>query len=94
MLDPDALKQLKPNVAFAVPRQLFNFIQANDPKGLLEGKGSNGAAGFAFDWICSFNIPIITLCAFIVLNIFLSLFDLIFQWMLFIKICIPIPRRQ
>ena len=33
----------------------------------------------------------ITICAFIVLNIFLGLFDLIFRWMMFIKICIPIP---
>ena len=37
------------------------------------------------------SIPIITICAFIVLNIFLSLFDLFFSWMLFIKICLPIP---
>ena len=41
--------------------------------------------------VCSFAIPTITICAFIVLNIFLSLFDLIFRWMAFIKICIPIP---
>ena len=44
-------------------------------------------------WICSFSIPIITLCAFIVLSIFLSLFDLIFKWMAFIKICIPFPKK-
>lgn len=94
VLDPNALKQLKPNIAFAVPRQLFNFLQTNDPKALLEGKGSNGSGGMVFDWICSFNIPIITLCAFIVLNIFLSLFNLIFQWMMFIKICIPLPRSK
>jgi hypothetical protein len=94
VLDANALRQLKPNVAFAVPKQLFNFLQANDPKNLLKGEGSNGSGGFVFDWICSFNIPIITLCAFIVLNIFLSLFDLIFQWMMFIKICIPVPRSK
>lgn len=94
VLDPSALRKLKPNVAFAVPCQLFNFLQSNDPKDLLEGKGSNGSGGMAFDWICSFNIPIITLCAFIVLNIFLSLFDLIFRWMMFIKICIPVPRSK
>ena len=60
---------------------------------LVAGDGGPGS-GDAFDWVCSFSLPIITLCAFIVLNIFLSLFDLIFRWMLFIKVCIPIPRRQ
>jgi hypothetical protein len=52
--------------------------------------------GISLMWICSFSLPIITLCAFIVLSIFLSLFDLIFRWLLFIKICIPfpVPRRS
>jgi hypothetical protein len=93
ILKPNILKELKPNVAFSVPSDLFNFLNSNDPKNLLAGKGSRGA-GPTLDWICSFSIPIITLCAFIVLNIFLMLFDLIFQWMLFIKICIPFPRRS
>jgi len=29
-----------------------------------------------------------------VLNIFLSLFDIFLRWMLFIKICIPIPVKK
>jgi hypothetical protein len=41
--------------------------------------------------ICSFSIPIITLCALIVLMIFLSLLNIIFWWMPFLKICFPIP---
>src|SRR5690606_7894520 len=91
--DRAALKALKPNVSFAVPKGLMDFMQANDAKKLIDGDGEKGS-GLAIDWICSFSIPIITLCAFIVLNIFLSLFDLIFRWLLFIKICLPIPRRQ
>lgn len=87
-----ALKKLKPNVAFAVPKDLFNFLQSNNLTKLFEGEKPSGA-GLALDWICSFNIPIITLCAFIVLNIFLSLLDIVFQWMLFIKLCIPIPKK-
>ena len=43
-------------------------------------------------WICGFNIPVITICAFIVLNIFLTLFNLIFGWLFFIKICVPFPK--
>lgn len=92
--DRAALKALKPNVSFAVPKGLMDFMQANDAKKLIDGDGEKGGPGLALDWICSFSIPIITLCAFIVLNIFLHLFDLIFRWLLFIKICLPIPRRQ
>jgi len=92
-MDRNALKQLKPNVAFAVPKKLADFMNGNDPKDLVSGGGNDGANGIGLDWICSFSIPIITLCAFICLNIFLSLFDLIFRWMAFIKICIPVPKK-
>jgi hypothetical protein len=90
----DALKKLKPNVAFRVPEKLFNFLQSNDLTKLFDGEKPGGAAGLALDWICGFNIPFITLCAFIVLNIFLSLLNIVFQWLLFIKICIPIPKPK
>jgi hypothetical protein len=89
--DRNVLKSLRPNVAFVVPPSLQNLLSGN-PKDMLEGKGSTG--GLTLGWICGFNIPIITICAFIVLNIFLSLFDLIFRWLFFIKICIPFPKRS
>ena len=89
--DRNLLKSLKPNVAFTVPPALQGLLVGN-PKDLMEGKG--GGASFGIGWICSFSIPVITFCAFIVLNIFLSLFDLIFSWMLYIKICIPYPKAK
>mgnify|MGYP001425776205 CR=1 FL=1 len=89
--DKDMLKKLKPNVAFTVPASLHDLL-AGDPQDLLDGK-KPAASGMTLGWICSFNIPIITICAFIVLNIFLSLFDLFFRWMMFIKICIPFPKK-
>lgn len=89
--DKDLLKKLKPNVAFTVPPSLHDLL-AGDPQDLLDGK-KPAASGMTIGWICSFNIPIITICAFIVLNIFLSLFDLFFRWMMFIKICIPFPKK-
>jgi hypothetical protein len=83
------LKKVKPSVAFAMPPAIGNLFKG-DMKKLAEGEGEEDNSGVA--WLCSFSIPFITICAFIVLNIFLSLFDLIFRWMLFIKICIPIPK--
>jgi hypothetical protein len=90
--DKGFLKRLKPNVAFAMPEGLFNLLQG-DAKQLSEGNGSTGSK-LGIRWLCSFSIPLITICAFIVLNIFLQLFNLIFQWLLYIKICIPIPGRK
>lgn len=88
--DLSQLKKVKPNVSFEMPPAIANLLKG-DMKKLAEGEGST--SGLELGWLCSFSIPIITLCAFIVLNIFLSLFDLIFRWMLFLKICIPIPKK-
>ncbi|MCI0744218.1 MAG: hypothetical protein L0Y58_02330 [Verrucomicrobia subdivision 3 bacterium] len=93
-LDKNLLRSLKPNIAFVVPTSLANVLNGNSPKSFIEGEAGEGDGNIDFDWICSFSIPLITLCAFIVLNIFLQLFNLIFQWLQFIKICIPFPRRK
>lgn len=93
ILDAKSIAAIKPNVAFAVPPRLFNFLQNNDDlKQLLDGKSSNSDDS-GFGWICSFNIPIITLCAYIVLNLFLKLFNFVFWWLFSIKICIPFPKK-
>jgi len=87
--DRNLLKQLKPNVAFIVPPSMQNLLSGKT-KDLMEGKGSVGGPGLS--WICGFNIPVITICAFIVLNIFLTLLHLVFGWLFFIKVCIPFPK--
>jgi hypothetical protein len=86
----DQLRKVKPNVTFEVPPSISAILQG-DMKKL--GKGEDPGEGLKVGWLCSFSIPIITLCAFIVLHIFLSLLDFIFRWMLWIKICIPIPKK-
>lgn len=83
------LRNVKPSVAFEMPPAIANLLKG-DMTELAEGKGST--AGPEIGWLCSFSIPFITICAFIVLHIFLALFDIIFRWLLFIKICIPIPK--
>jgi len=85
------LQALKPNVAFLVPPSLQNLL-SGAAKDLMEGKKSGGAADSGLTWICAFNIPVITICAFLVLNIFLSVFNLIFGWMASMKICLPFPK--
>jgi hypothetical protein len=79
------LKSVKPNVSFVVPDSLMSVIQGSSMKGIAS------SGGLGITWICSFSIPIITICAFFVLNLFLIVLNLVFFWLPFVKICIPIP---
>jgi hypothetical protein len=42
--------------------------------------------------ICSLSIPIITICALILLMIIVSLLDIIFHWVPFFIMCLPFPK--
>jgi len=68
---------------------LMSALQGTSMSGLMNGSGGGGKLNL--DWICGFNIPLITICAFFVLNIFLMLLNIVFFWLPFIKICIPFP---
>ncbi len=83
------MQNAKPNCAFHVPANLMGAMQGTTLSGLMSGAGGGGGVGLG--WICGFNIPLITICAFFVLNIFLSLLNIVFFWLPFIKICIPFP---
>ncbi|HEU0015684.1 MAG TPA: hypothetical protein VFQ45_18550 [Longimicrobium sp.] len=84
------LAKLKPNVAFQVPASVQNLLGGMKVKKPMDVE--RGDLKLTIDWICGFSIPLITLCAFIVLSIFLSLLNIIFWWLPFIKICIPLPK--
>jgi len=86
------LKNAKPNCSFLVPGSLMNAMQGTTMSGLMSGGG--GGASSTLTWICGFNIPLITICAFFVLNIFLSLLNIVFFWLPMIKICIPFPSPE
>jgi hypothetical protein len=86
------LKKLKPTVAFVSEESLFQKMKTTSLNDLLDGKAGEGGPTLGLRWICAFNIPIITLCALIVLGIFLSLMNFIFFWLPFVFICLPFPR--
>jgi hypothetical protein len=47
--------------------------------------------GVSMGMICSLSIPIITLCALILLIIMVALLDFIFRWIPFLMVCFPLP---
>lgn len=92
--DRSAVKAAKPTSSFAVPPALSNAMANATLMGLSSGQAPTGGPSIGLGWICSFSIPLITICAFFVLNIFLSLLNIVFFWLAFIKICIPIPAPK
>jgi hypothetical protein len=56
-----------------------------------QGACSKGP-GLEFGMICSLSIPIITICALILLFVIVLVLDLIFKWMPFFIMCFPLPK--
>ena len=57
--------------------------------------GSGGPCqkgGDSIGMICSLSIPIITICALILLVIIVTLLDLVFRWLPFFVMCFPLPK--
>jgi hypothetical protein len=54
--------------------------------------GPCAGGGLQFGMICSLSIPIITICAMLMLFIIVFLLDFIFRWVPFFLICFPIPN--
>jgi hypothetical protein len=58
---------------------------------VLDKEASDSGLSFDIGFICSFSLPIITLCAFILLMIIVILLNFVFWWIPLLKICLPIP---
>jgi hypothetical protein len=54
--------------------------------------GPCAGGGLQLGMICSLSIPIITICALLLLLIIVFLLDFIFRWIPFFLICFPLPR--
>lgn len=54
-------------------------------------KSECSKGGLGFGMFCSLSIPIVTICAFILLTIMVTLFDLFFRWLPLFFLCLPIP---
>jgi hypothetical protein len=87
------LRKLRKNVNFLISNQLR--AQMNRVANLNDALKGQFADGGSFDLglICSFSIPIITICALLVLMIFVQLLNIVFWWLPFLRICFPIGLK-
>lgn len=88
------LRKFKKGVSFSISKKLREQMNSvSDAKKALKGELSDSPS-FDLGMICSLSIPIITICAFVVLMIFLILLNLVFWWLPFFRICFPIVRPK
>jgi hypothetical protein len=87
------LRKLRKNVSFLLSNQLREQMnRVTSLKDALDGKFADGQS-LDVGLICSFSIPIITICALLVLMIFISLLNIVFWWLPFLRVCFPIALK-
>lgn len=59
-----------------------------------DGGGCKNGNNIDIGMICSLSIPIITICALILLTIIITLLDFIFRWIPFFIFCFPVPKLK
>jgi hypothetical protein len=88
------LRKAPKNVKMLISKELRQQMsRATDMKKVLDGKLA-AAEPVDLGVICSFSIPIITICALILLMIVVSLLDIIFHWTPFFRICFPTLKAK
>lgn len=91
---PSALRKYDKKVVFALSDELKRQMsRVTGLKDLMDGKVGSPAQ-IDFGVLCSLSIPIITICALIVLMIMVSLLNIVFQWIPFFMMCFPVPRLK
>ena len=59
-----------------------------------DGGPCKSDSGLEIGMICSLSIPIITICALLLLMIIVSLLNIIFRWLPFFIFCFPLPKLK
>jgi hypothetical protein len=103
---PAGLRKFNKNTAFVISDLLCGQIQRAKGLGLIDlvlavlpwpfhkDLPSGGTGPCNLGMICSLSIPIITLCALIILTIMVSLLHLIFHWLPWFVICFPVLKLK
>jgi hypothetical protein len=88
------LRKFAKSVAFLTSDKLRAQLSGlTDPQKVLKGEAASGP-NIGLGEICSFSLPIITLCALIVLIVFIFLLNIVFWWVPLFRLCFPIPVKK
>jgi hypothetical protein len=81
-------------VAFLMSDELRNQMARVPSLSALSSGDISGAGAVGVGWICSFSIPIITICAMILLFVIVIALNIVFFWLPFFRICLPVPTLK
>jgi hypothetical protein len=91
---PDGLSKFPKGVSMLLSDELRKQMARAEHAGLANLMGGPIPAGsLSLGAICSFSIPIITICALILLLIMVSILDIVFRWLPFFRICLPLDLK-
>jgi hypothetical protein len=86
-----AFRKYDKGVSFLMSDELRNQMSRVASLQDLSNGDIGSASSVTVGWICSFSIPIITICAMILLFVIVIALNLVFFWLPFFKICLPVP---
>jgi hypothetical protein len=89
------LRKLKKGVTFLLSESMQRKVEriVGKEAALLNDEGINDEQGGDFAFVCSFSIQIIFIVAFFLLLLFVIILNLVFWWLPFFRICLPIPKK-
>ena len=89
----DLKRGLAKGASIMTPGDTFDMINALKlKKGVSPDLLDGGGPKLGIQWICSFSLPVITLVAMILLMIMISLLNIVFFWLPWVRICLPFPK--
>ncbi len=88
------LRKYDKGVAFMISGQLRRQMARVASLTDLASGNIGDPGSLSVGWICSFSIPIITICALILLLVIVIALNFVFFWLPFFKICLPVPQLK
>ncbi len=91
----DLKRGLAKGASIMTPGDTFDMINALKlKKGVSPDLLDDSGPKLGIQWICSFSLPVITLVAMILLMIMISLLNIVFFWLPWVRICLPFPKKS
>jgi|GEM_PF-1517987 len=90
------LRKMKKGVSFMISdalNQKINRIAGKEKEPMKDSPSLNPESSDGFAFICSFSIQIIFIVAFFLLLMFVFILNIVFWWILFFRICLPVPKK-
>lgn len=89
---PAGLRRFPKNVSFLISNELRRQMDSVPTSlGDLDDGDVRSGPGRGLGMICSLSVPIITICALVLLMVIVQLLNIVFWWLPFFKICLPVP---